>query len=272
MPSVDFLYISSSRQHKIFLAHYFPNARASVEDHRVVILVPPFAEEMNRSKRMFVLCAQKLSEIGLNVILFDYAGTGDSEGEWGDYGYVDWLQNFHDVYEYAQTKSLHRVDIISLRFGSLLSVDAIVNKGIVINNCIFWDPVEKGETFIRQLIRTKIAAEMSVAKSKSDKYDYLNDLDQQGFIEIAGYKLTRELIDSIKLLNLSDNLEKLTKVSVVHWIQLGQHLAQPKCLNESISQPISFKSVDDIRFWMQQEVTISPVLIDETSRILEYAK
>ena len=272
MHSVEFLYLPSCRQHKIFLAHYFPNKRASVEDPRVVILVPPFAEEMNRSKRMFILCAQKLSESGLNVILFDYAGTGDSEGEWGDYSYVDWLQNFLDVYQYAQTKSLHSVDLISLRFGSLLSADAIVNKSIAINNCIFWDPVEKGETFMRQLIRTKIAAEMSLTKNKNDKYNYLNELDQKGFIEIAGYKLTRELIDSIKLLKLSDNLEELTKMSVVHWIQLGQHLAQPKCLNESILQSLSFKSVEDIRFWMQQEVTISPVLIDETCRILEHAK
>ncbi len=272
MRSVEFLYLLSGRNHKIFLAHYFPKACTSVDEHRVVILVPPFAEEMNRSKRMFVLCAQKLSEIGLNVICFDYAGTGDSEGEWGDFSYADWYQNFLDVYNYSQTKGFQSVDIISLRFGSLLSADAIVNECIAINNCIFWDPVEKGESFIRQLIRTKIAAEMSLAENKSEKYNYLNELDQHGYIEIAGYKLTEELIESIKSLKLSDYLEELTKMSVVHWMQLGLNLAKPRCLNENILQTLSFKSVEDIRFWMQQEVTISQDLIDETCRILENAK
>tara|TARA_B110000240_G_C13425650_1_gene421472 strand:+ start:552 stop:725 length:174 start_codon:yes stop_codon:yes gene_type:complete len=50
-----------------------------------VIFVPPFAEEMNRSKRMYVLCARLLADAGIKSICFDFAGTGDSSGEWSDF-------------------------------------------------------------------------------------------------------------------------------------------------------------------------------------------
>tara|TARA_B110000238_G_C16067394_1_gene413366 strand:- start:879 stop:1052 length:174 start_codon:yes stop_codon:yes gene_type:complete len=50
-----------------------------------VIFVPPFAEEMNRSKRMYVLFARLLADAGIKSICFDFAGTGDSSGEWSDF-------------------------------------------------------------------------------------------------------------------------------------------------------------------------------------------
>lgn len=86
MHTTDFQYLPSSLHSQIFIAHYAPleQSEAMGVSH-TVIFVPPFAEEMNRSKRMYVLCARLLADAGIKSICFDFAGTGDSSGEWSDF-------------------------------------------------------------------------------------------------------------------------------------------------------------------------------------------
>jgi hypothetical protein len=43
--------------------------------------VPPFAEEMNKSRRMIAEVGRRLEGSGVGMLLVDLFGTGDSEGE-----------------------------------------------------------------------------------------------------------------------------------------------------------------------------------------------
>ena len=51
---------------------------------RGVVLLPPFAEEMNLSRRMLRLQASALAERGIAALVLDLFGTGDSAGDFGD--------------------------------------------------------------------------------------------------------------------------------------------------------------------------------------------
>ena len=73
-------------------ARYQP-PRASIRHRADVVIVPPFAEEMNKSRRMFALLAERLATLGVGTALIDLYGTGDSEGDFGDARYDVWLDD-----------------------------------------------------------------------------------------------------------------------------------------------------------------------------------
>ncbi len=243
---------------------------------QAVIFVPPFAEEMNRSKRMYVLCARLLADAGIHSICFDFAGTGDSSGEWGEYDYAAWKSNLVDVYRLAQKVSSN-ISLVCLRDSALISLDLIKQSDIQINKCILWDPVDNGEALARQLIRMKIAASMAGDLKKITTKDVLEEIEQSGFLEVGGYHVTSQLLDVIKSKKIIDFIEAALEITDLHWMTTGKsnHNAEPQlpiCLaksnfDEYLLGRLSLHAVNDVKFWMQQEVTISPLLLRETKQV-----
>ena len=86
-PARPFFLQRGSRQ--LFCLHYAP-AGAS---RGAVVHVPAFAEEMNKSRRMASLQARALAAQGWHVLQLDLLGTGDSEGDFGDATWADWMDD-----------------------------------------------------------------------------------------------------------------------------------------------------------------------------------
>ena len=59
-----------------------------------VLYLPPFAEEMNRSRRMVLLQARRMVELGYQVLIVDLYGTGDSEGDFADARWAIWRADY----------------------------------------------------------------------------------------------------------------------------------------------------------------------------------
>ena len=279
MYATEFHYLQSSQNSQIFLVHYSPVEAAAT--NRAVILIPPFAEEMNRSKRMYVLCARLLANHGFDAICFDYSGTGDSQGNWGDYSYSDWLTNLQDVYKYVY-KDIPNISVIALRFGALLAVDSIAKGDIEINQCVLWDPVDNGEALTRQLIRTKIATAMASQSKKITTQQVRDEIDQLGYLEVGGYHVPASLIDEIDGKKINQSIEPVLSRTHLHWMNLGKFNSDDAGKTKQPDLPLSLNqihltdilleklflySVNDVKFWMQQEVTISPQLLKETKGI-----
>ena len=64
----------------LFAIHH----RAGAAPCGTVLFIPPFAEEMNRARRMVALQARDLAAAGWDVLQLDLFGTGDSQGDFGD--------------------------------------------------------------------------------------------------------------------------------------------------------------------------------------------
>ena len=277
MHTADFQYLPSSQNSQIFIAHYAPLEQSGVVgDVQTVIFVPPFAEEMNRSKRMYVLCARLLADAGIHSICFDFAGTGDSSGEWGDFDYFDWEKNLVDVCQLAK-KFTSKISLITLRDGALISLGLMKQAEIKLHKCVLWDPVDSGEVLIRQLIRMKIASAMAGDLKKITTQEVLDGIEQSGFLEVGGYHVTSELIDSIKSQKISNSIEFALSSTELHWMTTGKSSGNsqqqlPICLTklnlaENLLAQLTMHSVNDVRFWMQQEVTISPLLLRVTKQV-----
>ena len=278
MHTTDFQYIQSSQKSHIFLAHYSPkNCQVSPDKAKAIILVPPFAEEMNRSKRMYVLCARLLANAGFHVISFDYSGTGDSSDEWGEFEYQDWVNDLIDVYHYTKKIAVD-VNFIALRFGVFVLADAIVGKHVTASKCILWDPIETGEILTRQLVRMKIASTLTDASRKITTKDVMEDMRNTGFLESAGYRITYSMFEEIATKKLANEISQILEQVSVHWMMLGKFReGESKWLANSFKESdlkpntkrslLTMHPVNDVKFWMQQEVTISPKLLQQTNKV-----
>src|SRR5579863_6793860 len=66
---------------------------AAPHANAMVLFVPPFAEEMNRARRMAALQARDFAARGIGTLIFDPFGTGDSTGEFHEARLAVWLDN-----------------------------------------------------------------------------------------------------------------------------------------------------------------------------------
>jgi len=154
----------------------------------------------------------------------------------------------------------------------------IKQADIQINKCVLWDPIDSGEALIRQLTRIKIANAMAGDMKKITTQEVLDGIEQSGFLEVSGYHVSSGLIDAVKSLKISDSIESALVSTDLHWMTTGMSSSNsnqqlPICLTklnlaESLLAQLTMHSVTDVRFWMQQEVTIAPQLLRETKQIL----
>lgn len=222
---------------------------------------------------MYVLCARQLASAGMDVVCFDYVGTGDSYGKWGAFSLSDWQNNLADVCQYIHDLGINDISVISLRFGALVVTEAVATRQLQFNKCLFWDPIEDGETYIRQLIRLKIAAAMTEDAQALTSKEVQAGIEQHGFLEVGGYHIAAELLDRIKSSKLASSVETLVEQTELHWMvlknasQSGNKVVYPFCLPKNLHDRVMMHAVQDTRFWMQQEVTIAPALLQRTAEI-----
>ena len=55
-----------------------------------VLFLPPFAEEMHKSRRTVAQQARALAALGYHVTLLDLPGCGDSQGQFADASWQGW--------------------------------------------------------------------------------------------------------------------------------------------------------------------------------------
>jgi uncharacterized protein len=165
----------------------------------LVLYVHPFAEEMNKSRRMAALQSRALAAAGYAVLQIDLLGCGDSSGDFGDATWDAWV---HDVVQGCQT--LRRMAQVpasqtaiplwlwGLRAGCLLAVDAAAKvEGPV--NLLLWQPPASGKLLLQQFLRLKVAGDMLGGQAKGVMDSMRQRLANGSAVEIAGYVVSAEL-------------------------------------------------------------------------------
>jgi exosortase A-associated hydrolase 2 len=180
-------------------------AVAGAETANHLILLPPFAEEMNKSRRMFALLAQRLSRQGWHVWVPDLKGTGESEGDFGSASWEDWLEDVAFFRSEAQKSGATRVVLLGLRLGALLAAASASSPGAQVPDLVvLWQPVTTGEAFLTQFLRLKVAGAMRHAGGSGSSTSELRARLFAGeAIEVAGYMLAGSLARSIHELRLA---------------------------------------------------------------------
>lgn len=118
----------------------------------VIVLCPPVGEEYLRSHRAFLQLAVRLSRAGFPALRFDYRGTGDSSGDWTDFGLDDWGEDLLEAVANARERSQRRgVCLVGLRLGGGLA--AATASGLDdLKGLGLWDPVIEGRSHLESLL------------------------------------------------------------------------------------------------------------------------
>lgn len=244
-------------------AIYYPPA-AGVPRRDGVLYVPPFAEEMNKSRRMVALQARRLAAAGFGVLVPDLYGTGDSAGDFAEARWSIWRE---DVIACAQWLGQQHAQLVlwGLRLGGLLAAE--LAGEVAAGRLLLWQPVLSGQRLFQQLLRLRLTADR--LKGGSETQAHLQEMLAAGQpVEVAGYALHPALAEALGQARLA----KPPSGVPVHWFELS---ASP---NSPLS-PASQRQVEEWRsagvtvqaqtvagdsFWATQEIAEAPELLDGT--------
>ena len=249
---------------------FYPNRQHHFK-HKSVLFLPPFAEEMNKSRHMMAKQARALQDKGIASLIFDYYGTGDSEGRFDEAGFDDWCSDCQSAIEFLKQQGIDEVIIVAIRFGALMAVNMLDKISVNVSALIFWQPILKGETMVTQFLRLKVAADMMDGGNKITTGILREHIERGEFVEVAGYSLKAELISKIDLLRLEDLAEK--KPCKIVWFELVPNLNRKisavnlKFISRLTENNFDIEAITVIgeTFWNVPELATVPELIKTTT-------
>jgi len=237
---------------------------------RAAIYIAPFAEEMNRSRRMGTLLAAALAARGVSALIPDLHGTGESDGDFADARWSLWIGDLEAAIGAATEAGARQVTLIGVRLGALLALEAARRHPRVVEHIVLWQPVVNGQQFMNQFLRLKLAAGMRQTSPSQETTASLRVRLAAGEgLEVAGYELNHELVTAIDALNLATLAAATPPIT---WLEVST--ADPPALN-----PASVRAIENLRasgiavqasavagepFWSLQEITIAPALVEAT--------
>jgi len=243
------------------------------EEKGAVLYIHPFAEEMNKSRRMAALQSRALAAAGYGVLQIDLRGCGDSSGDFGDASWQNWVEDVVNAYHWLSARSKAPLWLWGGRAGCLLAVDAAVH----LKNCpnfIFWQPVISGKQHWKQFTRLKMAGELASGQAKGGVEQLRQQLAACQAVEIAGYAVAPGLAEGLDRAELEPPAVPPGRVA---WFELSsreeatvasvsqQRIAQWRAAGFNVETNV----VRGPRFWQTTEIEDAPALIVATLATLE---
>ncbi|MEO8134305.1 MAG: hydrolase 2, exosortase A system-associated [Betaproteobacteria bacterium] len=239
-----------------------------------VLYLHPFADEMNKSRRMAALQARSLAARGFAVLQIDLFGCGDSSGEFRDATWEIWREDVALGVQWLAQRADGDVMLWGLRLGALLALDAARHCEPGPDGIVLWQPILNGEALLTQFLRLRLASEMlAEGKSKTGVQDLRASLAAGQTLEIGGYELTRPLTTALDGLKLGNGPPP---GKAVHWFEVVPEAgrALPPAAQRVVDDwtrngaSVNVQSVAGQAFWNTLEITECPALIDATTLAL----
>jgi uncharacterized protein len=249
--------------------HHTPPAGTPLRG--AVLYVHPWAEEMNKSRRMAALASRALAADGWAVLQIDLLGCGDSSGDFGSATWEAWVD---DVARAARW--LHKdhpgapLWLWGLRAGALLAAAAAPHIGSPAN-LLFWQPSLQGKAVLQQFLRLKAAAQLANGGGKAVLDAARADLTAGHQVEVAGYLLGPALGHSL----VSATLKPLPAVSgcaKLVWLETSTApdpsvtpAARAAASDwQAAGWDVSLQAVPGPAFWQTVEIEDAPALLSST--------
>lgn len=241
--------------------------------NQAFIYLHPFAEEMNKSRRMAVLQAKAFAAMGVGVLQIDLYGCGDSEGDFGDATWAIWKDDIAHARQWLIQKGFVSIHFWGLRLGALLALDYAASEKERIDPAKFvlWQPVINGKLFLTQFLRLRLVNMLlSEDAGKAQNVQILREKLRAGKpLEIAGYTLSPAMAAAIDELRLD---QLAVGNSEIYWFEItpeaGRELppagiAVVKAWNQSdIYSEVT--PIPGLPFWATQEISECPALLAAT--------
>ena len=235
-----------------------------------LLYLHPFAEEMNKSRRMAALAARRLAAQGVGVLQIDLHGCGDSGGEFLDARWDGWKADVRAGLDWLRARLGLAPGLWGLRLGALLALDYAKDDAPA--RLLLWQPTLGGPACLTQFLRLRLAGELlQDGPAAAGGTEALRARLRAGEpLEIAGYELHPELalaLDAVEAAKLP------APRCPVDWLELvaesGRALppAAARLAAAWSAQGVELRqqAVPGPQFWTAQEIEEAPLLLDATA-------
>ena len=264
-PGVDiFLLPSDQGNGERLCVHHTP---AGGQALGAVLYVHPWAEEMNKSRRMAALQARALAAAGYEVLQIDLYGCGDSSGDFADASWAHWVGDIVQAARWLQERLAAPLCIWGLRAGALLAVQA---AAVLSEPCelLLWQPALSGRQLLQQFLRLKLAASMGQEGPKGSVENLRQELLLGRAVEVAGYVLPPALAAGLE----QASLVVPANVGHIRWLEVSTRdsptllPASATCIEawRAAGRDVSATAVTGPAFWQTQEIEDAPALLSAT--------
>ena len=232
-----------------------------------VLFLHPFAEELNRSRRMAALAARAFAQEGWVVLQLDLAGCGDSEGDFGDAGWPDWIDDVAVGWRWLQAECGDAPLVLwSLRAGSLLAADWLARSAASVP-LLLWQPITNGSQCLTQFLRLRAAKEMLGEGDAKPIMAALRAEIAAGIaVEIGGYLLSPALAQGLGAASLRLPEGYSAPVAVLEIVSSDRTEPSPALTalasRGQLGVRPSLAVVQGVDFWQTQEIEVVPALIE----------
>jgi exosortase A-associated hydrolase 2 len=250
--------------------------------HGLVLYIHPFAEEMNKARRMAAHQARALTQAGYAVLQIDLLGCGDSSGDFGDATWQSWVNDVVQGCHWLRSKSNTGSDpsdqvplwLWGLRAGCLLAVEAAERLDSPCN-FLFWQPPTAGKPMLQQFLRLKVAGDMLGGQAKGIMEAMRQQLAEGSPVEIAGYALSPGLASGLEQAALTppadagpNNRLEWFELSTREDANLGPASVKTIAQWQQTGIAVNSHVVRGPAFWQTTEIEDAPALIAATTAAL----
>jgi uncharacterized protein len=267
------LFISAGDGRARFVIHHPPAAPAP---RGRVLYLHPFAEEMNKSRRMAAMQSRALAQAGFAVLQIDLLGCGDSAGELADASWAAWLDDAALALRWLRQQhgSGTPLWLWGLRAGCLLAAELAPRLD---EPChfLFWQPPAAGKTLLQQFLRLKMAAELQGGKTSGVTEALRAQLAAGDAVEVSGYVLPPGVALGLEQARL------LPPAASGRCVWLETSTREPPALLPASQAPLAAwrqagyevlaQALPGPAFWQTQEIEDAPALIHATVHALTQA-
>lgn len=237
-----------------------------------VVYIHPFAEELNRSRRMAALQARAFAAAGFAVLQMDLYGCGDSSGNLADASWSAWLSDALMARNWLLHKTGHVPWLWGLRSGCLLAAEVVRQEGGDSAQLLFWQPVVSGRQHLNQFLRLKLASDMVQGARGSGTAHLAAQLAEGEVVEVAGYGLSHPLASGLERANL-DGMPVGSSVACIELAgakgaEVSPVLAGQVARWQAGGSACEAQCLEGAPFWQAMEVELSPALIEASLAVV----
>ncbi len=223
-PGIEPMLLPQGDTHLFAVRH-----RSATPPRARVLLCPPLLQEQIRSYRFFAQLAEQWARRGIEVIRFDYSGTGDSCGLGVEFSVERAVRDIRRVWDALLRPDDHVPRVLcGVRMGALLGALAI-RDGLDADMAWWWQPVLLGATWVGET--TAIDARERQSRSRFPLKPGPNAITG----ELMGHVIDPRLPGALKRLQWPD--PRLPSM----WLLDSEHALEPNMdAGDVVRLPLAF--------------------------------
>jgi exosortase A-associated hydrolase 2 len=236
--------------------------------HGTILHLPPFGDEMNKSRAMVARTARAFAADGWGVLQVDLFGCGDSSGEHGEADFNRWIGNACSAMDWLSAKRPSAAPpwLWCLRAGALLA-PALLNRAPDVS-LLLWQPVLSGAHQLSQLLRQKLAGSFFESGVDRAGSKALRERLRSGSsLEVGGYTISSMLASGLERANFAVPDDYAGRIAWFEVDAMAPPLPSPAAQTKiaalrSSGIDVYAAGVRGAGFWQSTEIEICDALIE----------